>query len=100
VSGGVQAGKQKTPKNNKDKICDGSGDADGDEEKDDDLDATRGKNDTPNSSSESEEEGPVCASANLQSQKQCVLNLDGERARLRKKRPVFNPTLIKKEMGN
>lgn len=51
VAGGVQqAGKQKAPKNNKDKIGDDSGDADSDEENDDDLDGRRGKNDTPNSS--------------------------------------------------
>jgi hypothetical protein len=36
----------------------------------------------------------------LQSQKQRVSNLDGEIAGLRKKRPVFNPALIKKGMGS
>jgi hypothetical protein len=51
-------------------------------------------------SSESEEEGPVRASAKLQSGKQRVVNLDGEIAGLRKKRPVFNQTLINKGMGN
>jgi hypothetical protein len=50
-------------------------------------------------SSESEEEGPARASAKLQSGKQRVLNLDGEIAGLRKKRPVFNQTLRNKGMG-
>lgn len=103
VSGGVQqTGKQKTPKNNKNKMDKGddSGDDDGDEEKDDDLDGRRGRNDTPNSSSESEEEAPVRASTKLQSEKQRLLNFDGEIAGLRKKRPVFNPALINKGMGS
>jgi tuftelin-interacting protein 11 len=53
VSGGVQqAGKQKAPKNNRDKIDvgDDGADDDGDEENDNDLDGKRGWNDTPNSS--------------------------------------------------
>jgi hypothetical protein len=36
----------------------------------------------------------------LQSQKQRGLNIDGEIAGLRKKRPVFNPTLINKGVGS
>jgi hypothetical protein len=50
--------------------------------------------------SESEEEDPRHGSGKLQSQKQHELNLDGEIAGLRKKRPVLNSALMNKGMGS
>ena len=53
-----------------------------------------------NNYSESEEEGPRRGLGKFRSQKQHGLNLDGEIAGLRKRRPALNPALLHKGMGS